>query len=262
MERLLEFSQTELLRYLLIVCRVSPLMIIGPFWGSSLVPGQVRVYLALMVSALLLPVVRAPISPDAASSMVALVFSVASELLLGFVFAYMAVLLFAAVQMAGQLVDIQVGFGIANVFDPLSGSQVTLIGQVLYMAAIFVFILLDGHHLMLKGLAESFSVAPPGHPFSGMAPIQLIVERGGSLLFILAAQVAAPAMTALFLVNLAMGLVSRVLPQINIFLVGLPLNVGIGLLVLAASMGIFPSVMRYAINGLAGQMAALTLAIR
>ena len=262
MERLLEFSQTELLRYMLIVCRVSPLMIVGPFWGSPLVPGQVRIYLALLVSALLLPVVRAPIPPDAATSMVALLFSVASELLLGFIFAYMAVLLFAAVQMAGQLVDIQVGFGIANVFDPVSGAQVTLIGQVLYMSAIFVFILLDGHHLMMRGLAESFAVAPPGHPFSGMEPIQLLVERGGSLLFILAAQVAAPAMTALFLVNLAMGLVSRVLPQINIFLVGLPLNVGVGLLVLAASMSVFPSIMRYAISGLAGQMAALNMAIR
>ena len=262
MERLLEFSQTEVLRFLLIVCRVSPLMIIGPFWGSPLVPGQVRIYLALLVSALLIPVVRAPIPPDAATSMVALVLAVASELLLGFVIAFMAVLLFAAVQMAGQLVDIQVGFEIANVFDPVSGAQVTLIGQVLYMAAIFVFILLDGHHMMMKGLVDTFTVAPPGHPFSGIAPIQMLVERGGSLLFILATQIAAPAMTALFLVNLAMGLVSRVLPQINIFLVGLPLNVGIGLLVLAASMSIFPSVMRYAISGLAGQMAALNMAIR
>jgi flagellar biosynthetic protein FliR len=262
MERLLEFSQGELLRFLLIVCRVSPLMMIAPFWGSPLVPGQVRIYLALLVSALLMPVVRAPIPPDAAASLITLFFSVASELLLGFIFAYMAVLLFAAVQMAGQLVDIQVGFGIANVFDPVSGAQVTLIGQVLYMAAIFVFILLNGHHMMLKGLADSFTIAPPGRPFTGMGPVQLLVERGGSLMFILAAQVAAPAMTALFLVNLAMGLVSRVLPQINIFLVGLPLNVGIGLLVLAASMSIFPSVMRYAISGLAGQLTALTGALR
>lgn len=237
-------------------------MILAPFWGSPLVPGQVRIYLALLVSALLMPVVRAPIPPDAAASLFALVFSVASELMLGFIFAYIAVLLFAAVQMAGQLVDIQVGFGIANVFDPVSGAQVTLIGQVLYMAAIFVFILLDGHHMMMKGLADSFSIAPPGRPFSGVEPVQLLVERGGSLMFILAAQVAAPAMTALFLVNLAMGLVSRVLPQINIFLVGLPLNVGIGLLVLAASMSIFPSVMRSAITGLSGQLTALSMALR
>ena len=262
MERLLEFSQAELLRFILIVCRVSPLMIIAPFWGSPLVPGQVRIYLALMVSALLMPVVRAPLPPDVATSLITLLFSISSEMLLGFLFAYLTILMFAAIQMAGQLVDIQVGFGIANVYDPLSGSQVTLIGQVLYMAAIFVFILLDGHHMMMKGLADSFVVAPPGHPFSGMGPIQMLVERGGSLMFILAAQVAAPAMTALFLVNIAMGLVSRVLPQINIFLVGLPLNVGIGLLVLAASMSIFPSVMRSAINGLSGQLNVLSMAIR
>jgi len=237
-------------------------MITAPFWGSPVVPGQVRVYLALITSLILLPVVRAPLPPGLGDSLLSLALSVSMELLIGFVFAYVAILMFAAVQFAGQLADISMGFGVANVIDPLTSAQVTLIGQIQYMAALLVFLMLDGHHILLRGLAETFVVAPPGHPFNWGVPIMILVERGGRLMFLLAAQVAAPVLTALFLANLAMGLVSRVLPQINIFLVGLPINVGLGILVLAAGMTLFPAVMRGAIGDLNRQLGALVAALR
>ncbi len=262
MERLFAFSQAELLRYLLIMCRVSPLMVAAPFWGSPLVPAQVRLYLALLVSVLLLPVVRAPLPADLATSLGSLVGAVAVELLIGFLLAYAAILLFSAVQLAGQLADIQMGFGVANVIDPLTSAQVTLMGQVQYLVALLVFLLMDGHHIFLRGLVDTFATAPPGHGLGSALPLTLIVERGGRLLFTLAAQIAAPVLTALFLSNLAMGLISRVLPQINIFIVGLPLNVGIGLLAFAAGISVFTIVWRGALDEMARQMAALAAALR
>jgi len=264
MSALFAASQAELLRYLLIVVRISPLLIMAPIWGSPLVPAQVRVFIVLIVAGLLLPVVRGPLPPGIGDSVFLLALAVAQELLLGFLVAYAALLMFAGAQLAGQLVDVQVGFGIANVIDPLSSAQVTLLGQVQYLAALLVFLLLDGHHLLLTGLAATFGPAPLGAPFAaGMGPpLLLVVQRGGRILFVLAAQIAAPALTALFLTNFALGLVSRMLPQMNIFLVGLPVNVFVGLLALAASLSIFTTVWRGAVDGLGGQLAGLVATLR
>lgn len=257
MAALFEFSQSELTRFLLILARVSPLMITAPVWGSPVIPGQVRAFIAILVSALLLPVVRGPLPAGLTGDAVPLAMAVAWELLVGFLIAFLAQLMFAAAQFAGQLIDIQMGFGMANVIDPMTSAQVTLVGQIQYLAALLVFLLLDGHHLLLRGLAETFAVAPLGRPLASAIPLKIVVVQGGAFMFNLAFRIAAPALTALFLANLAMGLVSRMLPQINIFLVGLPVNVGVGLLALAASLTVFTAVWRGAIGELTAELAAL-----
>jgi flagellar biosynthetic protein FliR len=258
----MEYSQAEITRFALILARVSPLMIIAPIWGSPLVPGQVRIFLSLIIAGLLLPVVRTPLPAGVAASAFPLGLAIALELALGFLLAYIALLLFAAAQFAGQLVDIQIGFGVANVIDPLSSSQVSLVGQMQYLAALWVFLLLDGHHLLLRGLAGTFVDAPLGDPLGSVAPIGLLVERAGRVLFSLGLQIAAPALTALFLSNFALGLVSRMMPQMNLFLVGLPMHVVVGLLALAASLAVFTSVWRGAIDELGGQLGELQSLLR
>jgi len=263
MERLFAAGQDELLRFLLILARVSPLMVTAPLWGSPLVPAQVRVYLALLVAALLLPVTRGALPPELAASPWTLALAVGQELVVGFLVAELALLVFAAAQFAGQLADIQVGFGIANVIDPMTSTQVTLIGQLQYLAALLVFLLLDGHHLLLRALAETFTAAPPGRPLAAFAaPLTVVIERGGRLLFVLAAQIAAPVLTALFLVNFSMALVSRMLPQMNLFLVGMPINVAVGLFALAAGFPLFTGVWRGAILALRDQYGLLMGALR
>lgn len=261
-EALFALSRSEVVRFALIACRVTPLMMVAPIWGSPLVPGQIRVLIALGISALLLPAARGPLPPAIFDSLWTLAWSVAGELLLGFLFAYVALLLMAGAQFAGQLVDIQIGFGIANVLDPLTSTQVTLIGQMQYLAALFLFLLMDGHHLLLRGLADTFTSVPPGAPFAGAAALDLVVRRGGALLFIVAARIAAPALTALFLTNFALGLASRMMPQMNLFMVGMPVNVGAGLLALAASLTLFAAAWRGALADLQSTLTALTHTLR
>ncbi len=262
MDRLFALTESEMLRFLLILARVSPLMVTAPLWGSPLVPGQVRIFLAMLVSALLLPATRQALPPGLLASPFDLGLAVGQEIFLGFVVAELALLMFAAAQFAGQLADIQIGFGIANVLDPLTSAQVTLIGQLQYLGALFVFLLLDGHHLLLRGLADTFAVAPPGRPLAALdAPLLLVVQRGGRMLFVLAAQIAAPVLTALFLTNFALALVARMLPQMNLFLVGMPVNVAVGLFALAASFPLFTGVWRGAILNLRDQFGLLLTAL-
>ncbi len=261
-EALFAFSRAEVVRFALIACRVTPLFMIAPIWGSPLVPGQVRVMIALGISALLLPAARGPLPAAVYDSVWPLAFAAAGELLIGFLFAYVALLLMAGAQFAGQLVDIQIGFGIANVLDPLTSAQVTLIGQLQYLAALFLFLLLDGHHLLLRGLAETFAAVPPGVAYAPGAALDLVVRRGGLLLFNVALRIAAPALTALFLTNFALGLASRMMPQMNLFMVGMPVNVGVGLLALAASLTLFGAAWRGALVDLEAALTALTTALR
>ncbi len=261
-EALFALSRAEVVRFALIACRVTPLMMVAPIWGSPLVPGQVRVLIALAISALLLPAARGPLPAGVFDSVWPLAWAAAGEILIGFLFAYVALLLMAGAQFAGQLVDIQIGFGIANVLDPLTSTQVTLIGQLQYLAALLLFLLMDGHHLLLRGLADTFVAVPPGAPFAAAGALDLVVRRGGTLLFSVAVRVAAPALTALFLTNFALGLASRMMPQMNLFLVGMPVNVGAGLLALAASLTLFAAAWRGALGELEAVLAALTTSLR
>lgn len=261
-EALFALSRGEVVRFVLIACRVTPLLMVAPIWGSPLVPGQVRILIALGVSALLLPVARGPLPPAVFDSLWPLAWAVAGELLLGFLFAYIALLMMAGAQFAGQLVDIQIGFGIANVLDPLTSTQVTLIGQLQYLAALLLFLLMDGHHLLLRALADTFAAVPPGAPFAAGPALDLVVRRGGMLVFVVAARIAAPALTVLFLTNFALGLASRMMPQMNLFMVGMPVNVGAGLLALAASVTLFTAAWQGALGDLGATLAALTTALR
>lgn len=242
MRSLLALAEPAVLRFALIAARLSPLMMAAPVWGSPLVPRQVRVYLVVLLAAVLFPVVPGSLPADLSASVWSLALAVAREMLIGFLVAYAAVLLFAGAQLAGQLIDIQIGFGVANVLDPLTSAQVTLVGQLQYMLALMVFILLDGHHLLLRGLADTFTVAPLGHPLAGIDSLALFVNRSARLMFVAGAQIAAPALTALFLTNFALGLTARMLPQMNIFMVGMPVNVGVGLLIFALGLTLFPAV--------------------
>ena len=142
-----------------------------------------------------------------------------------------AYLLFTGIQMAGQIVDIQAGFGLVNVVDPTSNTQVSILGQFYQVIALLFFLAIDGHHILIRAVGDSFALIPAGG-FSWLTQANMagpLLSDFFSRLFIIAFQVAAPSIATLFLVNLTMGLLSRTIPQMNVFIVGLPLNVLIGL---------------------------------
>jgi flagellar biosynthetic protein FliR len=128
-------------------------------------------------------------------------------------------------------VDIQTGFGLVNVVDPQSNSQVSILGQFYQLIALLFFLAINGHHVLLQALGDSFQLIPAG----GFAWLERAAFAGPLLsdffsrLFIIAFQVAAPSIATLFLANLTMGILSRTIPQMNVFIVGLPLNVMLGL---------------------------------
>jgi flagellar biosynthetic protein FliR len=256
----LTFRQVE--TFALILTRVSALFTVAPVFGNSNIPIQVKAGAVGLISLLLfltIPPMSLPVSPDTLT----LAGRVLCEYLVGIAISYSAYLLFVGIQLAGQIIDIQTGFGLVNVLDPQSNTQVSIIGQFYYLMAILVFLAINGHHVLLRAMGDSFALVPPGS-FSLMrlnAVSGPIIADFFSRLFIIALQVAAPAVVTLFLTTLAMGILSRTLPQMNIFIVGMPLNVLVGLIITYFSLQVMGGVLSTVVSSMSQNITNLLAAM-
>ncbi|HZP41930.1 MAG TPA: flagellar biosynthetic protein FliR [Candidatus Binatia bacterium] len=219
--------------FLLVLARIAGLVLAAPVFGHLLVPVRVRIGLAMTFAVALAPAV-APGTPDFASSWMlarALAVESATGVLLGLV----AQLVFAGVQLGGQLAGIQMGFGVVNLIDPQTHAQVTVVSEWQNLLALLVFLALDVHHLLVSALLESFRTVPPGAIAISAGGIEGAIRLAGDV-FVLGVRIAAPIMIALLLSNATLGLLARTVPQLNVFVVGFSLNVGVGLVMLGVSL--------------------------
>ena len=157
---------------------------------------------------------------------------------MGLVLGYAGRLLFIGIQFAGQLSGLQMGFGIVNVIDPASHDQISIIGQFLNILAILMVLTLDGHHVILNGLISSFDAVPLGGVVLQAAIAHKFIALTSEV-FIIAIKISAPILIALFLISTAMGVLARTVPQMNVFIVGFPVQLAVGLSVLVATLPLF-----------------------
>lgn len=210
----------------LVFVRVSAIIISMPVIGNQAVPVRVKAGLSLILTFMVAPFVAAPELPR---EMLPLLIRLGGEAIIGFIIGISAQFLFASVQLAGQLVGFQMGFAIVNVVDPLSSAQVSVIAQFCFFIAMLIFLAVDGHHVFLYGMAESFKITPlmEFKMTGGLADAIVSHARG---IFALGLALGAPVTVLMILVSVGLGMVARTVPQINIFIVGFPLKIGIGLI--------------------------------
>lgn len=220
--------------WLLVFLRMLGFMINAPFLGGSVIPPLVRVSLAALMAFAVFPLVR-PESVTPPAQLGAFLVAAFVEGVLGWLVGFAANLVFAGIQLAGLLVGQQIGLAIADVIDPISQEGDTLIGQFKYLFALLVFFGLNGHHIVLRALVETYRVVPLlGYTYRAAA-LEYIGFDEVARMFEIALRISAPSMVALLLVTVAMALLARTVPEINIFIVGFAIRVGVGLLVLALS---------------------------
>ena len=233
----------------LIALRIGPLFVLAPVFGAVAIPVRVRVFLALsfaiVLAAALGPVPLTSLAP--AQLMVA----AAGELLLGIAFAFGMFAAFGAFLFGGRVLDLQIGFGVAALIDPATRNQSPLLGTALNLLAVVVFFAVDGHHAVLRALAWSLERLPPGAPLQSFDAGAIAAQFG--VMFAYGLMLVAPAVFALLLLDVALAVVARTMPQMNIFIVAMPLKIVVGLAVLALSVRhmlpamtkVFDSVPRY-----------------
>ncbi len=228
-----DVTAAKLELFLLVMFRLSGFFILAPFWSHSRIYMKVKIAVVLVLSWLVAPSV-----PAEGFTPVNTLFDLAGialkEILTGGIIGFAFSVLFVGIRSAGQAAGMQMGFAIVNVIDPSTQRNVSLLGQFKFLVLMLIFLIVDGHHLVLQSVVESFQVVPIG----GLATSSLVPEklmRLSALTFVIAAKLAAPMMVTLFLTDVALGIIARTVPQMNVFIVGFPLKVGVGLSVLAAS---------------------------
>jgi flagellar biosynthetic protein FliR len=224
--------------WLLFLMRASGFMFFAPLLSTRVSPPQLRIALAFFL-ALIGYIAWGPMLATPQEVTIAwFVPAAVSELMLGLILGYLVGLVFAAFQYAGQLIGYQMGFAVVNVLDPHTQNQVSLIGEFLFAVVMLAFLSMNLHHDMLGLWYESYRIAPPGaFSFAGIAAAHSAylpaLTAACADLFYLALKIAMPLLAFLLLTDLALGIVARVMPQLNVFIVGIPLKVAVGLFFLS-----------------------------
>jgi flagellar biosynthetic protein FliR len=233
-EQLFSISPEWSANFLLVLARISAAVIAMPLFGARGVPSQTKIGLALLLALIVVPLQGPHLRPIPTNL---IVFSslIGSEVLIGIALGVAVSLIFHAMQMGASLVGVQMGFGIGAVIDPMTGGQVGTLDQFYQLLVTLVFFAVNGHLIVIQGLLHSFQVVPPG-----AADISLIagdkVTPFFASLFVVAIRISLPVVGALLLTDIAMALVGRTVPQMNVLIVGFPVKIAVGLLVLAAAM--------------------------
>lgn len=226
-------GEAQLVGFFLVLARVSPLFVFAPMFSSRTIPARVRGIAALAITLGLTPIaLRGQHVPAAGSELVGLF---AKELLVGVAYAFCIGALFAAVTVAGTYLDTSTGFSYGSLVDPLTGAQSTVLTQVYNLLGVMVFLAIGGETWLIQGMARSFDLVPL------LSTPDLTALTAGALgaftqLFVTALEIAAPIMLALLLTDAAFGMVARVVPQMNVFAVGFPAKILVGLLLVAAAL--------------------------
>ncbi|EAX48650.1 flagellar biosynthetic protein FliR [Thermosinus carboxydivorans Nor1] len=227
--------QSQLGFFLLIFTRVTGILTTAPILGSRNIPVYTKAGFALILSYILTPIVVQRSHIIVPDQFGAYVFLVIGELLIGLILGYISSMIFYAVQMAGQLLDMQIGFGIVNIIDPQSGQQLPLIGNFKYIFSLLVFFATNGHHILLSALFTSFKTVPVGAAVFRPQLADLVIDITFSVL-IIALKISLPILVAIFLTDIAMGILARIMPQMNIFIVGIPGKIIVGIFMLALTL--------------------------
>lgn len=214
-------------QFLLPLFRIASMLMVMPVIGTQLVPVRVRLYLALAICVVLAPTLPPMPQVDAVSLQSMLL--VGEQVLIGVMFGFMLQLYFHLFTVAGQIIAVQMGLGFASMVDPSNGVSVPVLGQFLLMLVTLLFLAMNGHLVVLEVLAESFVTLPVGE---GLL-LNHYWAIAGKLSWVVAAGllIALPIVTALLIINLAFGVMTRAAPQLNIFSIGFPLTLVLGLFI-------------------------------
>ena len=219
--------------FILPLFRVTAVLMSMPVFGTTLVPTRVRLYFALAITVVIVPGLP-PMPPVNALDLSALML-VAEQILIGVLMGFSLQLFFQAFVVAGQIISIQMGMAFASMIDPTNGVNTAVIGQLLTMLVTLLFLSMNGHLVVFEVMTESFTTLPVG---SAML-VNHFWNVAGKLGWVLGAAMllVLPAITALLVVNIAFGVMTRAAPQLNIFSIGFPLTLVLGMVIFWVSLG-------------------------
>jgi len=229
--------------FLLVFTRVATFFVTMPLFSYKTLPASYRIGFAFFLALLMYYTLDVQSINISGEYFLLIIKEAGIGLFIGFI-AYM---ILSAIQIAGGFIDFQMGFAIANVIDPQTGTQSPLIGQYLYMFSLLFLLSVNGHHLILDGIFYSYQYIPVDQVFLPLGDSSLAeyIIKSFSAMFTIAFQMSIPVVASLFLVDVALGIVARTVPQLNIFVVGFPIKIAVSFIILFIVLGVMFGVVQH-----------------
>jgi len=240
---LIDLIQPDRFRvFMLVLIRISVFLFMFPIFSSKVFPTPLKLGLALVMSLLFYTVVpvdleRFPLDVISTGLLIL------AELMIGMTLGFCLRAFLGAVQLAGQIIGFQIGFAMINVMDPQTGSNVSIMDQIGYWVCVVIFLILNGHHIVIMSLVDSFELVPMGFFINHPALMGKILNVGANL-FILSIKIGAPVIGALTFVNVGFGLIAKFSPQMNVMIVAFPVKIVVGLFLFGLTLEIIGLVTR------------------
>jgi len=217
--------------FALILSRYIGMMLITPIFSSQVIIYQAKILIAVTLTLITFPMVIQSYQPFYPQSNLRVIIEMIGEAGIGFLMGFLVFLVFTAVQFGGQIIDMRMGFRIANVLDPFSGANSPVIGQFKNILITLIFLAVNGHLYIIRHLYNSFEIIPPRQVLYSSGLWRFIFQRSADM-FVLAVKIALPIAGAVFFLDVILAFLARTVPQMNLFVVGLPVKILAGLLLL------------------------------
>jgi flagellar biosynthetic protein FliR len=233
----LDIGVAQVVGFMLVIARLSGLFLIAPVFSSRQIPVRIKAMALMVLGAMMTPIVMGK-APEVPQDVFGLVLAVGMEALIGLAIGFSVAIVFAAVQVGASFIDTSIGFSMANIVDPLNGTQASVLGSFYSLVATLAFLSIRGLDWLLAAFTKSFDVVALG----GKADVQRLTDNLFGVfgqIFAIAFQIAAPVLVTLLLVDVVLGIVARVVPQMNVFFVGIPLKIGVGLVAVIITLPVF-----------------------
>ncbi|MFA3783854.1 flagellar biosynthetic protein FliR [Melioribacteraceae bacterium 4301-Me] len=234
--------QIDFVIFFLIFLRIISAFVAAPVLGNSAVPVVTKIFLSILIAYILFFVL-----PKATYKIELnlwfIVINAIKEIITGLIIGFTLNLLFYGISFAGSIMGFDVGLSASQVLNPFDETENDVIGQALYFLAMLIFLLINGHHYIIKALDVSFRVVPLGKYVVNESLSKLLIKYSGAV-FVIAIKIASPILVSFFILHIAEGILSRVIPQMQVFFVTQPLKIGLGFLILSLSVPLYVYVIK------------------
>ncbi|NLY86725.1 MAG: flagellar type III secretion system protein FliR [Tissierellia bacterium] len=220
--------------FLLVLVRTSGIFIFSPFFSSQNVPSIAKIGLTLAISILISMTITSPVD----YSLLPLALVIFKELLVGIIIGFISYAFFSAFYVMGQIIDMKIGFGMANVIDPQNRVQIPLLGNFYYIFSFIIFLGINGHHRIILALRDSYSYIPI-NSFNYTESTKTLIIDILAKSFEIGLKLSLPIVVVIFLADIILGILSKTIPQLNVFVVGMPFKILIGLVLILVGIPIF-----------------------
>ena len=229
--------------FLLVFVRMTGLFVVAPIFGRRNIPAYFKIGFSFFI-ALILVNTTAVQGAQVDENILSYVLLLIKEFMVGLSIGFISYLAFTAIYIAGEIIDMQIGFGVVNVLDPITNIQIPVTSNLYSIISLLLLLAINGHHFLIKALFDSFSSLPIGTASFDAGLADSLMEVF-SAVFVTGFKIAAPIVASILITEVALGTVSRMVPQLNVFVIGMPLKIIVGILILIITLPMFFSVMEF-----------------